>query len=304
VRSYFEAGEFQQLAAMKPGDPVFWAGADRLDAPDPVIGRATQLYCIDAVAYESLMLGAFCIHYGPENGDCEKGRFPKLTQIKLGFSRDGFHWARPDRGEFIAATRRDGDWDRAYLRPAGGFCMVVGDRLYFYYCGFSGIAPDGTRHMYAGGSTHVALLRRDGFASMDAGEAGGELVTRPLTFPGRHLFVNADACRGELRVEVLDRAGRPIAPFTADNCLPLRSDRTLAAVRWKGVPDLSALAGRPVRFRFYLRSSDLFAFWISPDECGASYGYTAAGGPGFSGPRDTMGAAVATHAGNFGESRK
>jgi hypothetical protein len=54
-------------------------------------------------------------------------------------------------------------------------CVVVGDRLNFYYCGLSGIVPDGQKHFYAGGSTHVAFLHRDGFASMDADAGGGEL---------------------------------------------------------------------------------------------------------------------------------
>jgi hypothetical protein len=289
TRSYFETSEFAKLAAMTSGDPVFWAGADRLDLPDPAIGRPTQLYCLNAIAYESIMLGAFCIHYGPENGVYANGRFPKLTQIKLGFSRDGFHWARPDRSEFIAATQRDGDWDRAYLRPAGSVCTIVGDRIYFYYCGFSGIATDGARHMYAGGSTHVAFLRRDGFASMNAGETGGELVTRPVTFKGSHLFVNAAATNGELRVEILDEKEKVIEPFTKENCIAFSADNTLAEIGWKGAEGLSALRDTPVRFRFHLRAGSLYSFWVSPEESGASHGYVAAGGPGFSGANDTTG---------------
>jgi hypothetical protein len=33
----------------------------------------------------------------------------------------------------------------------------------------------------------------------------------------------------------------------------------------------------------------LYSFWVSPDASGASYGYVAAGGPGFTGPTDTVG---------------
>ena len=94
---------------------VLWVGADRLDLPDPewVAQEPTQLYMLEVVPYESIMLGLFAIHYGPHNDVCTQGKFPKLTQIKLGYSRDGFHWHRPDREVFIGATRRDGDWDRA-----------------------------------------------------------------------------------------------------------------------------------------------------------------------------------------------
>jgi len=51
----------------------------------------------------------------------------------------------------------------------------------------------------------------------------------------------------------------------------------------------SHLAGRPVRFRFHLTNGKLYSFWVSPNETGASQGYLAGGGPGFTGPSDTVG---------------
>jgi hypothetical protein len=60
-------------------------------------------------------------------------------------------------------------------------------------------------------------------------------------------------------------------------------------IKWKGVADLSALGGQPVRFRFHLQNGSLYAFWVSPDASGASHGYVAAGGPGFTGAQDTTG---------------
>jgi hypothetical protein len=294
ARLYYEADDFTKLADMGTDDPVFWSAADKLDPEYPEITtqRDTQLYCLSPIAYESIMLGAFAIHYGPENGECQKGKFPKLTEIELGYSRDGFHFSRPDRTSFIAASRREGTWDRGYVRPIGSVCTVVGDKLYFYYSAFSGVAPDGQKHFYAGGSTHVATLRRDGFASMDAEAGGGELTTRPVTFQGTQLFLNAAAARGELRAEILDEKGVVIAPFSADNCQPVKTDKTLQAVQWKGAKDLSAIRGRPVHIRFQLQNAALYAFWVSPDVSGASHGYMAAGGPGFTGPTDTVGAAA------------
>jgi hypothetical protein len=124
---------------------------------------------------------------------------------------------------------------------------------------------------------------------MDAGDAEGSLTTRPLRFRGKHLFVNVAAPHGTLRAEVLDEQHRPLAPFTADNCQPLSCDSTKTLMKWKGAADLSALAGRPVRFRFHLQRGSLYAFWVSPDPSGASHGYVAAGGPGFPGTQDTTG---------------
>ena len=124
----------------------------------------------------------------------------------------------------------------------------------------SGRTPDdGT-----GGSTGLAILRRDGFASVDAGPQGGTLTTRPLTFTGRHLFVNTDCPAGSLRAELLDRDGQPIAPFTLENSVSLKEDAVLAEMTWKGATDLSALAGKTVRVRFHLQNGSLYSFWVSP----------------------------------------
>lgn len=287
-RYYAESKQFLQFQEQWE-NAVFWANADRLDEPDPRVGQPAQLYSLNAVAYESLLVGAFQIHRGPDNGICERGEFPKLTDLSLGFSRDGFHWHRPERRPFLAGTRQEGDWNRGYLASLAGVFMTGRDRLIFPFTGFSGIAPDGSRGMYHGASIGLAFLRRDGFASMDAGSSGGSLTTRPVRFNGKHLFVNVDCPLGELRAEVLREDGRVIAPYTAENCEPVSADSTIREIRWRGADDLSALAGQPVRLRFHLNGGALYAFWVSPDSSGASCGYVAAGGSAYAGPIDTTG---------------
>ena len=187
-------------------------------------------------------------------------------------SRDGIHWQKP----------------LLDVRPPtniGGF-LVVGDELCFYVSGRSGRLGGNKAGTL---TTGLATLRRDGFASMDADEAGGTLTTPPVRFTGRHLFVNVDDPKGELRVEILNEAGEAVPRFTVRNCLPVTADTTLHAVRWTGVEDLSSLTNQPVRFRFHLKNGRLFAFWVSPEKKGASHGYVAAGGPGFSSNRDLGG---------------
>jgi len=107
-----------------------------------------------------------------------------------------------------------------------------------------------------------------------------------------------DAPQGQLRAELTDESGNPIAPFTLDNCEVLSANSTLAQVRWSAGDDLTALAGRPVRIRFQLTNGALYAFWVSRDRTGRSDGYVAAGGPGYTGLVDTVGnAALAAPAG-------
>ncbi|MCY4372605.1 MAG: hypothetical protein OXC31_02455 [Spirochaetaceae bacterium] len=192
-----------------------------------------------------------------------------------------------------AAPFNDGLW----YDPAGGLCVVVGDELRFYFAGFSGESPilepgkEGDRginryRMYAGASTGLATLRRDGFAAMATEDEPGSLVTRPLSFSGAHLFVNAACADGELRVEVLDERGGVVPGYTAAACVALAGDSTRHRMAWRGDASLARLAGLPVRFRFHLRRGALYAFWVSRSPRGESSGYVAAGGPGFAGPTD------------------
>ena len=295
-RNYWECDDFLAGAKWGGDGPVAWAAVDRDDPKDPVILRVPQLYNLDAVAYESIMLGFFEIHHGPENDVCEKQGVPKITELNFAYSRDGFHWSRPDRRAHIPAERRD-VWDRGYVQSLGNLCCVRGDTLWFYYSAFQGDTSKTNRNwlqtgMYDRGATGVAFLRRDGFASLEADAEAAALTTRPVTFSGSRVFVNAMAEGGELRVEILDEAGLPIAPYTFANCRAVTSDSTLAQVTWAGAEDVAALRGRPVRFRFSLKQGALYAFWVSRDASGRSDGYVAGGGPGFTGKTDTVGRAA------------
>jgi hypothetical protein len=289
VRSFREHHDFIQGATWTKEEAVDWLRADALDLPDPQLGYPTQLYKFSAVAYESLMLGLFAIFKGPPNEIASQKGIPKTIDLTVGFSRDGFHWNRPDRTPFVACSRIPGTWNRGYLHSAGGICLVVGDELRFYFGAFSGLSPKLGGNLYAGGSTGLAVLRRDGFASLDAGSRSGSVTTRPVTFQGRHLFVNLEAAQGELRVELLDSEGQVVKPFAAEDCVPMRTNSTRQAITWKHGKDLSIISGRPVRFRFHVTNGRLYSFWVSPDMTGASYGYIAAGGPGLTGVIDTVG---------------
>lgn len=294
ARYYREHSDFLKGAEWTNDDLVFWTGADPLDRSDPVIGDRAQLYNLSAVAYESIMLGLHQVHLGPDNKVCMEQGVPKITDLTVSWSRDGFHWHRPNRDAFIAATRQPGDWDRGYVQSVGGICTIMGDELWFYYTGFRG---DQTNHnsdwrrngMYANGSTGIATLRRDGFASMVADGKRGTLTTRPVPFNGTFLFVNTDCPHGELDVELLDQDHQVIDGYTATECKTISVDRTQRRVTWKQAADVAVLAGRPVRFRFHLRHGHLYAFWVSPEASGASHGYGAAGGPGFTGSIDSIG---------------
>ena len=141
--------------------------------------------------------------------------------------------------------------------------------------------------MYAGGATGLAVLRRDGFASLTAGNTGGELTTKAVSFSGNSLFVNCDTSAGQLKVEILDSENNPISPFIQDNCFPISVDSTKQLVSWKETSDISALRGKQVRFKMHLVNGEIYSFWVSQGQSGKSNGYVAAGGPEYRGPIDS-----------------
>jgi hypothetical protein len=288
ARYYSENKDF--LKSADRDKSVFWTNADKLDPADPEIQNPPQLYSLNAVAYESIVVGEHYLLLGPWNRVCEQGKFPKITELHLGFSRDGFHWSRTtDRKPFIAASRKEGAHDRAYLHGTNGVMLVHDDKLWFPYCGYSGIAPNGHRGMYTGAAIGMATLRRDGFASMDASDKPGTLTTRPLAFNGRNLFVNVNNPSGELRVEILGENGEPISPFTKENSIVIRADSTLHEVAWNNTKDLESVRGKAVRLRFHLTNGHLYSFWVSDDSRGASKGYLGGGGSSYGGIIDHAG---------------
>jgi hypothetical protein len=288
-RRYWESAVFAANEKWDGRAPVAWVKADSRDWVRPGFNVKPELYNVDCVAYESLLLGLFSIWRG------EPLEREKINEVSVGFSRDGFHWHRPDRTSFLPVSDTPGSWNWANVQSAGGCCVVIGDQLYFYASGRAGRPGSNAPGVC---STGLAVLRRDGFASMEwspntdrpvrviAGVATGMLTTRPVRFSGEHLFVNVELRNGgELRAEILDRGGSVIAPFDRSACAPVTASGTRQRVAWPAAT-LKKLAGEAVRIRFTLTDGNLYAFWVSASARGHSNGYPAAGGPEFSGPID------------------
>lgn len=279
-RLYWEAGDFGDARNWNGRPPVPWVRADERDTFMKAIVKEAELYHLDCVAYESLLLGLFSVYRGEPN-DREK-----INEVTIGFSRDGFHWSRPDRTAFLPVSSRGGDWNWGNVQSAGGCCLVVGDHLHFYVSGRQGRPKKAEPGVC---STGLAILRRDGFASLHDGPATAAgrraVTTRPLRFRGAHLFVNADV-EGDLRVEVLDQNGRVINGYAAADCVPIRGNSTRHAVAWKTRPTLSGLDRETIRLRFVVSQAHLYSFWIADAGTGRSRGYVGAGGPGFASSMD------------------
>jgi Malectin domain/Viral BACON domain len=275
--------ESPDLQTWRPADPstAYWTGTDERDPPYPGTTTVPELYNLDGVAYESVMVGLFSWYY-PSN--------PDLVELGVGFSRDGFNWNRPTRGggpsnAFIPATDTPGTWNGYNTQSAGGGFLVVGSQLYFY---FSGRNFPHSQDASATRQTGLATLRRDGFYSMEAAATQGTLLTRAVKFSGSHFFVNVADPSGQLQVEVLDSNGNVIPAFGKANSSVITADTTSLEVTWNGA-NVASLAGQTVQLRFYLTNGALYSFWVSKSASGASSGYVGANGPGFTTDTDTVG---------------
>ena len=141
--------------------------------------------------------------------------------------------------------------DSCVVRVANqGAPVVRGDEMWFYY---RGNTIDGPKKSWQMGNG-IAVLRRDGFASLDAGDEPGVVITRPMVFEGKgKLFVNVDvATGGYARASVVDESGDPIDGFGKDDCVAVTDDKTCAAFHWKSNQTLAALKDRYVRVVFHL----------------------------------------------------
>jgi hypothetical protein len=103
-------------------------------------------------------------------------------------------------------------------------------------------------------------LRTDGFVSVNAPYAGGELLTRLFKFSGDKLEVNfATSAAGGLRVELQDESGKPIPGYALADCPEIIGDEIDRVIAWSAGADVGKLAGKPVRLRFSLKDADLYS---------------------------------------------
>ncbi len=172
-------------------------------------------------------------------------------------SRDTVHWNR-----YLEAFIRPGpdvrNWSHRSNTPAWGLLATAPDEISLFV----------ERH-YTFPSNHLErmVIRTDGFVSVHADYAGGELRTRPLIFQGENLILNfATSAAGSIRVEIQDVEGNPLPGFGLEDSPLIWGDQIEQTVTWerthaKATSDkpLARIAGKPVRLRFVMKDADLYS---------------------------------------------
>ncbi len=231
-------------------DFLHWSPPEQLQYADG--DPWVQLYTnaiLPCPGAEHLYLG-FPNRYVPERTVDPAHGYEGVNDALFMSSRDGVHWQRR-----LEAWVRPGldplNWTERNNYPVWGIAESSPTEWSMYI-------TEHYRHPGAPTRLRRLALRPWGFMSLHADYQGGEVLTKPLTFAGEELRLNAStSAAGGLRVELQDEQGLGLAGFRADDMLPWYGDELDAPIRWTG-GSLAPFAGRPVRLRFELRDADLY----------------------------------------------
>lgn len=247
----------------------------------------TECYMMSLFPYEGVYVALLMIYHATGTGLPEKNNTDGFHLIQLAMTRD---LETPltrlgNRETFIGPSRIDqhglvGNYDRMQLGVTDT-PIERGDELWFYYSGTKCRVPMHDRWMDgnlrdpstlsaveradwledAPSALCLAVLRRDGFISLDAGQQDGYVLTKPMKLTGSRLLLNLDATKGHARVEILDEQGRPINGFSGEQAAQITGDGTRLPVTWHRNRAIDKLAGQTVHFKIHLRNAKLYAFW-------------------------------------------
>jgi hypothetical protein len=187
----------------------------------------------------------------------------------------------PDRGsltEGLFMSSRDGRtfhrWAEAFIRPGLNPDKWHNRSNYIWWGLVETISPlpgggkelslytnEGYYYQSKAAKTRRYTCRIDGFVSLHASYAGGEVLIKPLIFEGDDLIINfSTSSAGGLKIQIEDLNGQPAAGFAFSDCPEIYGDAIEYTVKWQRDSDMSTLAGKPIRLRLALRDADLYAF--------------------------------------------
>jgi hypothetical protein len=244
---------FRRLVGLSTSaDFVGWERPRRIFTPDRQDDGLLEFYGMGGV-HQRGGLAIGLVRVLRDDLPCDAGG-PKdgIGYAVLATSRDGVSWQR-SREPFLDRNPDRGSWDHAMAWVGG--TLPVGDEVYFYYGGYARghkVAPDRERQI------GLARMKRDRYLALAPERNEGTLRTKPFVAAGDRLTVNARAPRGEVRVRLLDKAGKPLDALGSADAEPVRGDVLAGEVRWRG--SLGELRGRPVCLEFRVRQAQFFGF--------------------------------------------
>ena len=223
--------------------------------------HSVDVYNFSISRYESRYIGfASMFHHVGRN---PTGRnHDGFHHVQLASSRDMYTWQRQGKRQaFIDSSPLGGGAYDTFQMLGPSSPVLRDDELWFYYTGVKFRWPPQNWDVDHA-AICLATLRRDGFVSLDAGDAGGSVVTEPFQWEGERLYLNAAADEGAITVEILDAGNRPLPGYGHEDTIALAEDNVRQAAAWRGGGRLPDPAGGPIRLRFNLTGAHLFSYWF------------------------------------------
>ena len=267
----------RSVGRVTSSDFINWSQPELVLSADNEDPESLQINSMPTSIYEGVYLGIMELDQRP---------LPGNLGPQLATSRDGKHWTRVERTSCIEATSKN-SWDyfepcpEGGIRPAGQL-ITTNDEVRFYYSASysSGAGTNEerikkTKHLIGVG---MASWRRDGFVSLSAGTAEGEILTKPFILKGPELHLNLNAEKGYAKIQVCDMQGRPYLKgkswehnsgsenFYAESwnvsnySNPITGNHLDSKVIWDN-DDLEHRVGKPITLRIKLKNADLYSFW-------------------------------------------
>lgn len=216
--------------------------------------QRTEFYGLSAFPYQSGYIGFLWIFHITD------GKNDGPIFCELVSSRDGLNWTRQEVSNGkrlpILPTGPRGSWDEGMVFTTN-HPLVEGNKIKMWYGGST--ATHSAREDSSRSGIGMAILRKDGFASLDAGATEGTITTKKLKNVHGILRVNADAANGWLKVELLGADGKRLPGFSRNDCNPVKVDGTDIQVTWKKYKEIPASTG-DIYARFILKNASLYSF--------------------------------------------
>ncbi len=254
------------VARVESDDLLHWDNArcvldtDGRDAPgfstvDEARGRDLQFYGMSVTQYRGFYIGM-------------ANRLNELTgrmDVRLVYSFDGIDWRREPADEPFIAPTPDA-WDSGTIGWVPASCPLrIGDDLCFYYGAtnmshnYKIMNKEKTLKMRLG----LGIVRRGRLVGYHAGEAEGELLTRPFVLDRPQLMLNTNAALGEVKAALACGDGTPVPGCSMKQAEPIRKDGLDLPLRWKNNADLRKFVGKKVRLRVAAKNAVLYAVSMS-----------------------------------------
>ncbi|MFA7184377.1 MAG: hypothetical protein WC082_05765 [Victivallales bacterium] len=250
---------------------------ERLAVPPQKGFQHCQYMNMIVIPYDNLYIGLLEVLYATAqvfdfgakgSPRCDSPGQDGVIDVQLVCSRDLKKWEKPVAEKSFIPLGGTAEWDRSMIMPFSS----------------NNIIRDGKQYLYYGGSFHshrpysmwnkpgnypeemqglgLAVIRQDGFISIDAAAEEGILTTKLLSFAGEKFSINADARSGYIDMEILDENRTVIKGYERKRFKTIFADKVRHCVEWKGKNGIVELQRRPVHLRFYMKNAMLYTFTV------------------------------------------